>query len=82
VAMLCDSFSRIGQIWTAQNACHSRCLWNPLIDQDKLCIWAGKEAANAAYKEVMMVLLKEKEKKSNQEYFHELMDSSKDQIEY
>jgi hypothetical protein len=36
-------------------------------------ILAGKEVANAAYKEVMMALLQEKEKEIDQEIFHELM---------
>jgi hypothetical protein len=59
---------------------HSRCLGTPPIDQDKLYVQAGKEEARAAYKEVIMALLQEKEKEIDQENFHELMDPSKDQM--
>jgi hypothetical protein len=73
----------ISQIWTPQNSFwgHSRCLQNPRIDQDKFYVQAGKEVANAAYKEVMVALLQEKEKEIDQANFHEQMDQSKDQMQ-
>jgi hypothetical protein len=76
--------SKLATFWTAQNSfgSHSRYLRNRTIDQDKSYVQAGKEVANTAYKEVMMALLQEKEKEIDQENFHELMDPSKDQIEY
>jgi ABC-type sugar transport system ATPase subunit len=72
----------IGQIWTAQNSfgSHSRCLGTPTIDQQKLNVQAGKQEANAVYKEVVMAFLQEKEKQIDQEEnFYEVMDPSKDQ---